>query len=277
MSDFVTVGIVQADLSSTPLENAEKIGRLVRSGFKNADLVLTPEYSMANPLKVKDPNLFYDIAEKVGESKFLDVIEKVARETGSVVVTHFVEKTATRPRTLSSSIMVGPDGSRKRLYSKIHLFDAFGYRESDFFDEGEALSETVNLKNFKMRVAICYDLRFPELFRLYALEGADIVLVHAGWVKGFMKESQLDFLAKARAHENTFYLVLSNQVGELFTGGSGVYSPLGYKIRDLGFKEAYVEVALDREELKTARELVPVVKQAITKWRVEKIKRGSKA
>lgn len=268
MSGEMVVGILQANLGGEPVENALKISSMVRNGFKRADIILTPEYSMANPFRFNDPRDFYEKSEAIGESGFLSILEKTARETGSLILTHFIEKTSTPPKTRSSSVLITPDGERRWVYSKIHLFNAYGFRESDFFEEGSQISVSLNVKGFAVRVAICYDLRFPELFRLYAWEGADVVLLHAGWVKGYLKEGQLDFLARARAHENTLYLVVSNQVGELFTGGSGLYSPLGYKIYDLGFSEKYVEVSIEREEIALARKLIPVVEQSRAKWSI---------
>jgi predicted amidohydrolase len=275
MSDEMVVGILQANLGGEPVENALKISSMVRSRFKEADIILTPEYSMANPFKVGDPKSFYEKAEGIGDSRFLSILEKTASETGSLILTHFIEKTSTPPKTRSSSVLITPGGERRRVYSKIHLFNAYGFREGDFFEEGSQTSMPLNVKGFTVRVAICYDLRFPELFRLYAWEGADVVLLHAGWVRGYLKESQLDFLARARAHENTIYLAVSNQVGELFTGGSGLYSPLGYKVYDLGFSEKYVEVSMEREEIALARKLIPVVEQSRAKWNIREKREGA--
>ncbi|WP_440059755.1 nitrilase-related carbon-nitrogen hydrolase [Thermogladius sp. 4427co] len=263
----LVVGFVQADLKSPdPLENATKIRRLVENNYKRADIIVTPEYSMANPFSLQDPSRLYEKSEVLDDSRFLDELEKTSSRLGAYILTHFIERTEYYPKTRSSSVIIDPKGGRRRVYSKIHLFDAYGYRESDFFIPGEKPSEQLDIKGVKAGVAICYDLRFPELFRIYSWRGDEIVLVHSGWVKGFLKEAQLDFLSRARAHENTVFIAVANQVGEMFTGGSGLYSPLGYKKLELGFRETYAEAEIDLEELSEAREIIPVVYQSKTIW-----------
>lgn len=268
MSELV-VGIVQADFSGSPQANFEKATSLIKRWYREADLIVLPEYSMVNPLLVRDPRRVYELAEEPTSSKYLAGFVKLAESLGANLAVHFVEKTLTPPYTRSSTILITSRGEALHVYSKMHLFDAYGYRESDFFTPGTAPSRLVVIDGFETGFAICYDLRFPELFRLYALSGAKLIVVQAGWVRGPLKESVLDVLASSRAHENTVYIVLSNQVGEMFTGRSGVYSPWGYKELDMGYREHYAEHRLLLEEVEKARNTIPVLRQSSEKWEVK--------
>lgn len=267
MSELV-VGIVQADFSGSPQANLEKAVSLIKRGYREADLIVLPEYSMLNPLLIRDPHRVYELSEEPTTSKYLAGFVRLAESLGADIVVHFVEKSSTPPYTRSSTILVTSRGEALYVYSKMHLFDAYGYRESEFFIPGTAPSKLVVVKSFETGFAICYDLRFPELFRLYALSGAKLVVVQAGWVRGPLKEAVLDSLASSRAHENTIYLVLANQVGEMFTGRSGVYSPWGYKELDMGYREGYIEHKLLLDEVERARNTTPVLKQSTEKWEV---------
>jgi len=122
------------------------------------------------------------------------------------------------------------------VYSKIHLFDAYGYSESEFLNRDKP-GKIISIEGVKIAFTICYDLRFTELFRTYANMDVDVVIVQSGWVKGPPKEEVLDKLACTRAHENTIYLVIADQTGDMFVGRSGVFNPWGYRELDLGVEE----------------------------------------
>ncbi|MEM1825380.1 MAG: nitrilase-related carbon-nitrogen hydrolase [Desulfurococcaceae archaeon] len=263
------IGIIQEDFGINSHENFEKIKTHIERNLKEADIILTPEYSMVNILKNLKPEDVYNLSEELENSSYLSKISDLSGKYSVNILTHFIEKTSSKPKCYNSSIIVKPSGSVEKVYSKLHLFDAYNYRESDFFNPGKSLSQTILIKNKKFYTAICYDIRFPELFRLYASRGAYGVFVHAGWVKSFLKEELLDILARSRSHENTMYIVIANQTGELYTGRSGVYNPYGFKELDLGFKPKYCEYKLDLTIVDDAREQIPVVKQALEKWSIE--------
>lgn len=261
------VGIVQAGFSVDVSKNLAKIERIVRGGFREADLIVFPEYSMVNVLKL-EPEEVYRLSETINDSRYLNGLSKIASDLGTHILAHFVEKADELPKPLSSSILIEPDGSRVRVYSKIHLFDAYGFRESSYFTPGTSISKQFVLGGAKVRVAMCYDLRFPELFRLYALNDAGTVVVHAGWVRGLMKEETLVFLARARAHENGFWLILSNHFGENYVGRSMIVDPFGVKVLDLGLGEKYVEFEIDLNKVSEARKLIPAIEESRKIWNI---------
>ncbi len=125
------------------------------------------------------------------------------------------------------------------IYRKIHLYDAFGFKESDKFEPGSAISPPVISGEYRFGVMICYDLRFPEMARILALEGANILVAPAGWVQGDLKVDHWQTMIKARALENGCYLIAPGQTGNIYIGHSMVVDPLGRTIVDLGEREKF--------------------------------------
>lgn len=264
----LVVGLVQGVFDTYPLGNAEKAYSIIKKNYREADLVVLPEYSMLNPIKIGDPHKVYEIAEHIANSKYLAHFTTLSSELGTNIIVHFIEKTDKPPKSKSTSVLVTSRGEVFPLYSKMHLFNAYGYRESNFFEPGITLGKILSMNNFQLAFAVCYDIRFPELFRSYASLGANVFVVQSGWVRGPLKEEILDKLASARAHENTAYVVIANQTGEIFTGRSGVFSPWGYRELDMGHGEKYSEYTLLLDEIEKARATIPVVEQATSKWEV---------
>ncbi len=264
----IRVGILQEEYGTDPIENYEKTHRILSEKYYEADVVILPEYSMINILGGLSPQEVFARSEEINNSRYLEKLSRLAGELGTSILAHFIEKTDKPPRSMSTSVAVFPDGRIEKAYSKIHLFDAYGYRESDYLLPGKELSRPIRIGDFIFYVAICYDLRFPELFRTYALMGAHGVFLHAGWVRGPLKEEILDVLARSRSHENTMFLVLSNHVGRQYTGRSGVYNPYGVKIIDLGAKPDYMEVELDINDVYEARRNIPVLEHSKQRWKI---------
>lgn len=269
LSSRLTVGLVQASFDISPVNNAEKASLIIKKNYREADLIILPEYSMTNPLILGDSGRVYEISEFITNSRYLSYFIKLANELGTNIVTHLVEKTDRPPLTKSSTILITNRGEVLPVYNKIHLFDAYGYRESSFFEQGKSPSKIISLNNFQIAFAICYDIRFPELFRSYAKSGVNTTIVQAGWIRGPLKEEILDKIASTRAHENTMFIIVVNQVGEMFTGRSGVFNPWGYREVDLGVEERYFEHVLRIEDVEEVRKTLPVVRQAIDKWEIE--------
>jgi len=263
------VGILQFSSSTNVIDNVEKIHRMVRENYREADIVIIPEYSMLNILSGLEPKDVYEKAEVLDNSVFVSKLASLAKELDTHILAHVIERSGREPLSYSSSVLIKPDEGYELVYRKMHLFDAYGYGESKYFIPGNELSKGIAFEGKTFYVAICYDIRFPELFRKYGLMNAYGVFIHAGWVRGFNKELLLDILAMSRSHENTMYLILSNQTGEIYTGRSGVYNPFGYKELDLGSGEKYVEYSIDLDMVDEARKQIPVVSQSRNKWVVE--------
>ncbi len=265
--DTIIAGIIQGEYGVDPAENYEKTRKILLENYAEADIVLLPEYSMINVLGGLKPREVLEKAERIEDSTYLSKLSDLAGKLGTTIIAHFIEKTD-KSKPYSTSVVVKPDGSVEKAYSKIHLFDAYGYRESDYLEPGDKPSRPVMVGSFKFYVAICYDIRFPELFRHYALNGADGVLVHMGWVRGPLKEELLNVLARSRSHENTMYLVVANHTGKQYTGRSGLFNPYGYRELDMGVKPGYREVVLDKGVVESARRDIPVLEHSRSRWNI---------
>ncbi|MEM1750316.1 MAG: nitrilase-related carbon-nitrogen hydrolase [Desulfurococcaceae archaeon] len=265
----LTIGLVQADYGIDPLSNYEKTKGILKKSYRKADLIVLPEYSMSDPLQLAKPEEIVTIAEYIEDSIYLSKLSELAAELGASILAHFIEKTSSEGKPLSSSVMIHPSGGIEKLYSKIHLFDAYGYRESLLFERGKNVSRSAVIKGIVTNIAICFDIRFPELFRVYARTGSELVIVHSGWVKDLLKEESLEFLLRSRAHENTFWVAAANRWGKRYVGRSMVIDPFGVKVFELSIGESYGEYTIDRSRIYEARKILPIVELSKNLWKVE--------
>jgi len=155
--------------------------------------------------------------------------------------------------------LFAPDGRRPATYDKGHLFSPL--REDHYLAAG-ARRVRVPIAGWTAALSICFDLRFPEMYRRDALEGADLFLVVAEWPAA--RASALRVLARARAIENQAFLALCNRVGTaddglVFGGSSALFGPDGSVIVDAGAGEQVVVGTIDRALVTTAQNLAPVL------------------
>jgi predicted amidohydrolase len=144
-----------------------------------------------------------------------------ARETArelrlDLVAGSIAERVEGREKLSNASVHVGPDGGIEAVYRKLHMFDVEiegkRYCESDTDEPGEEVVSSVLADGSKLGMAICYDLRFPELFRVLALRGARVVALPAAFTLPTTRE-HWEALVRARAIENQVFVVAANQVG----------------------------------------------------------------
>lgn len=149
---------------------------------------------------------------------------------------------------LSRSGKLGPG------YRKTHLFNAFSFREENVYRKGDKLPTVLDISGFLTSFLICYDLRFPELARLLALQGTELLIYQAGWFAGERKEDQWKTMLRSRAIENGFYVAGSAQTGESFTGHSIIFSPEGDVLAQLGKEEGICIADLSKERVSRYRQ-----------------------
>jgi deaminated glutathione amidase len=168
----------------------------------------------------------------------------------------------------NTSALFGPDGSLLAVYRKIHLFDAVSgakvYRESDDVAAGDELV-TAEVDGVHLGLTICYDLRFPELYRSLALRGAEVLCVPAAFTAP-TGEAHWHVLLRARAIENGCCVVAPGQVGEHLPGRecyghSLIADPWGEVLAEVGGDQPGLCVAdLDLGRLAKDREQLPVLR-----------------
>jgi len=244
----LTVALVQEASGLDPAENRARLAGLVPD---DADLVVLPE-AFARDFGEAGSDVSAH-AEPV-DGPFASAVEEVARERGTTIVAGMFE-TAEDPGRPFNTLVVR--GATRAEYRKIHLYDSFGYRESDRLTAGDVEPRLVPLGGFTLGLMTCYDLRFPELARLLVADGADVLVVPAAWVAGPRKVDHWRTLVRARAIENTAYVVAVGQAGPRYTGHSMVVDPLGEVLAEAGEAATTVRATLDPEVLVEARRTNP--------------------
>jgi deaminated glutathione amidase len=242
------VALVQQAADLDPAVNRESIDGLVPAG---TDLVLLPEaYARDFGEAGSDVSAF---AEPV-DGAFASEVERVASARGTTVVAGMFEPGKDPDRPFNTLVV---RGAAEAAYRKIHLYDSFGYRESDRLTAGEVEPVVVQVAGFAVGLMTCYDLRFPELARALVDRGAEVLAVPAAWVAGPRKVDHWRTLARARAIENTVFVLAAGQPGPRYSGHSLVVDPLGDVLAEAGDGPEVLTATLTREVLEEARRTNP--------------------
>jgi len=191
----LTLRIHQISFSSNKIENTNTILHLADES--DAYLDVFPEYAMGVPSKGLNTQFAHENAESLDGEFVNTIVGKTDEKSSAIVFTAYLKE---RDEVYNASILA-EKGEIKAVYRKIHLFDVFGYRESDVFTPGKELAIT-NLKDFKIGLWVCFDLGFPEIFRVMARRGVNLFIVPSAWFKGKHKITQWRTLTLARSNES---------------------------------------------------------------------------
>jgi deaminated glutathione amidase len=255
---------VQLQSTNDRDRNLEAADRLTRAAAADgAQLVVLPER-----LDLRGSARDYaEGAETLDESHAIGWARGAARELGiDLVAGSIAERREGHERVANTSVHVGPDGELKAVYRKIHMFDVevggVEYRESEHSEPAEeiVLSETAD--GAKLGLTVCYDLRFPELYRILALRGARIVTVPANFTR-VTGEAHWEVLLRARAIEDQVFVVAPGQgrvpgpEGDSY-GNSMIVDPWGEVLARAGGEgEAFVAADLDLDRQDEIRTKLP--------------------
>ncbi len=178
-----------------------------------------------------------------------------------------LEKREGEPKLFNTTVVFDPSGEIVAKYSKIHMFDVVldgvaSYRESNTVQRGEEIV-TFDLDGTTVGLAICYDLRFPELFRILTLRGADVIVLPAAFTMTTGKD-HWEVLIRARAIENQVYMVSCGQYGQDSSGKwcygrSLVADPWGTVLATAPDREYVLRATVDLDYLQKVRRQVPSV------------------
>lgn len=192
-------------------------------------------------------------------------VRRVAAEFGVIVVAGMFTP-GPRGRVANTLLATGP--GVEAAYDKIHLYDAFGFTESETVAAGSEVV-TVEVDGARLGLATCYDVRFPELFRAHADAGAVVSLLPASWGPGPGKREQWELLVRARALDATVWLVAVDQAapeppapgttGPVGIGHSSVVGPDGTVRERLGPAPGLLLADLDLDEVAAVRRKVSVL------------------
>lgn len=248
------LALVQEPAGLDPEANRARLDALTPTG---ADLVVFPEVFARDFGK---PGTSLGAYAEDLDGPFATEVERVARDRGTTILAGMLERVPGHGPTSDDTVPYNTlivRGGASGSYRKIHLYDSFGYRESDVLAAGPITPTVVEVAGAKVGLMTCYDLRFPELARALVDAGAEIIVVPAAWVAGERKVDHWRTLVRARAIENTVYVAACGQPAPRYCGHSLVVDPLGDVLAEAGPDAAVTTVTVDRERLNEARRVNP--------------------
>jgi predicted amidohydrolase len=264
MSDLLRVAAVQLTSRADKAANLATAERLVaRAAGLGAELVALPEKWNF----IGSAEELHGGAETLADGESVAAMSRWARELGVALVGGSItERRPGREKLSNTSLAFDRDGELVAAYRKIHLFDVDvggqAFRESEAEEPGD---ETVvaQLAGWPVGLSVCYDLRFPELYRILALEGAELLAVPANFTL-FTGKDHWHLLLRARAVENQCYVLAPAQLGEtrpgrLSYGRSLVVDPWGTVLAEAPDEETVVVAELDRRRLARVRAELPAL------------------
>lgn len=263
------VACIQMRSGVSIASNIEVMDTLVRQAASaGAFYIQTPE--MTGILQKNRQGLFAEIKSQA-DDLLVKYSAKLAKELGiwlhigSHAILVSEEKVANR------AFLFSPTGALVATYDKIHMFDVDldngeSWRESKVYKPG-AKSCLVNADNFKLGMSICYDIRFPHLYREYALEGAEILSAPAAFTRQTGR-AHWHVLQRSRAIENGAFIISAAQGGDHEDGRetyghSVIINPWGEIIAELAHEEpGFISSEIDLNEVMKARQKIPNLKNA---------------
>ncbi|WP_028883995.1 carbon-nitrogen hydrolase family protein [Taylorella asinigenitalis] len=260
------VAVAQFPATNDIKLNLTKIRTLFeQASAQGAELIVLPEASMCSFASE------LDILKKLAREEtpgFIHNMMEFAREFNLYVIVGVLMDSSPEvaskddPRIENHLLAINSAGDVLVDYSKIHVYDAFSFKESDkvkpatLRDDGSHFG-LFQIKDFKIGLINCYDLRFPELSRALIDLGANVLTVSANWIAGAFKETHWETLLRARAIENTSYVLASGQTRPKGVGLSMIIDPLGFIIGGCGEAEGVYVSEINSDRINKVRELVP--------------------
>jgi predicted amidohydrolase len=253
------IAIAQVKSSTDKTQNLDMARALIdEASSKNAQLIAFPEFLMAFSPGEQSAAELAALAESI-DGPFVNALRTAAGASQTAVLATIYETCAVPNRVFDTALWIDRAGNIAAVYRKLHLYDAFGLKESDKFHPGADIAEPVSWADARCGVMICYDLRFPEMARLLALGGSDVLFAPSGWVQGDMKLDHWQTMIKARALENGCYVVAPDQTGNIYIGHSLVVDPFGRIVLDMSDREGMEILDLDLGIVTEAREKLPLL------------------
>ena len=242
--------------------NIEKTALLVgQSAAGGAELVLLPEKWNA----IGNAEELHANAESIEDGESVAVMAEWARSHGIWLIGGSItERREGREKLSNTCVVFDPEGEIAAVYRKIHLFDVevggIVYRESEAEEPGDE-PVVARAGDWNVGLSVCYDVRFPELYRVLALEGAELLTVPAHFTLHTGRD-HWEVLLRARAIENTCYVAAAAQIGETRPGKpsfgrSLIADPWGLVVALAPDEEGVIVADLDREHVARVRQNLP--------------------
>ena len=257
------IAAIQMIATANPVQNLATAEKLVRQAAVSARLIILPEFFIQIS-QASDPKRF-TYAEHLGSGPIQEHLASLAKElqiyllAGTILI-----KTADSKKFYNTSLLYSPEGKLCCHYKKIHLFK---FTDKDqTYDEGEYLIPgkdlvTYEIDGFRFGFSICYDLRFPELFRKMGKLDAIILPAAFTYTTG---KAHWEILSRARAIENQCYFIAVNQgglheIGRHTYGHTLIANPWGELIANCEEGEQILYATLDKSLIKSIRQNLPAL------------------
>jgi predicted amidohydrolase len=259
-SPSLRAAVVQITVPEEPAAARDSADAAIREAASlGARLVVLPEASMS-PFGTD----LLRAAEHDARA-FEDLLASLAAELGLVIIAGSFEPSGDG-RVHNTVLIRG--GGADAVYRKIHLFDAFGAQESRTVAPGSDVL-LLEVDDFTIGLATCYDIRFPEQFTALAAAGAQAIALPMAWGAGPGKAQQLRVLQSARALDTTCYVLAADQCpppeqdgrrnsGPRGVGGSAIIGPLGQVVTEVGEREGIAVADLEPQVVTDARSALPL-------------------
>jgi predicted amidohydrolase len=258
----VRAGAVQLNSNEDTDRNLATADRLVREAAgRGAQLVVLPE-----KWTVLGTGEQLAAGAQALDGPAITWARDVARELGiDLVAGSIVERVPGQDKTANTSVHVGPDGELKATYRKLHMFDVevdgVTYAESEHEQPGEDVVVSALADGTKLGMTVCYDVRFPELYQLLAVRGAEVISVPSAFTLATTRD-HWEVLLRSRAIEDQCFVVAANQIGAhpggFRSGGrSMIVDPWGLVLASAPDTETAIVADLDPDVLRDVRRRLP--------------------
>ena len=256
------VACVQMTSRADKAANLEAAERLVTQAVEaGAELVVLPEKWNA----IGTPAELHAASETIENGESVAAMAGWARRHGVTLVGGSItERREGREKLSNTSLLFDREGELAAVYRKIHLFDVevggHVYRESEAEEAGgEVVAADVD--GWRVGLSVCYDVRFPELYRILALDGAELVTVPANFTL-YTGKDHWHLLLRARAVENQYFVAAAAQIGETMPGKpsygrSLIADPWGIVLAEAPDEATVVSAEIDRTRLEDVRRRLP--------------------
>jgi predicted amidohydrolase len=260
------VSCIQLKSNNNILHNLKKTEELIFKAVKQkTDFILTPEISSVFSLEKKK---LLKISKFMKEDIYLNGIKKLAKKYKKWILVGSLIAKVSKNKLVNRSVLVDKTGKIRTFYDKIHMYDVVlskkeKYFESKIFSAGKQI-KSFNLPWGKLGLSICYDLRFPNMYRKLSKSGCDYISIPSAFTETTGKRHWHSLL-KARAIENFCYIFAPAQGGTHYNGRktfghSMVVSPDGKILKELQKSEGVITVTIDPKLPKKLRSIIPSLK-----------------
>lgn len=266
MSERIRIGVVQLNSTSDDDANFDAIAQYANAAARQGcDVVMFPECA---PLMMPDEDRLHESQPRDGTQMNFCADVASANKIGLLIGSYAEMVDEDAYRFANTSIFFDRKGKRQAYYRKAHLYEAQlpgqSYNEKKHVYAGDGKPVVVDFEGWKFGLSICYDLRFPEMYRTLMDAGADVLCVPSAFTYE-TGAAHWEVLLRARAIENTAYVVAPAQTGENYPGRrtwghSMVVSPWGDVVAQRGMEPGVIVIDLEREQIENARAMNPSLK-----------------